>query len=145
MPATLSDIRTTMQTQASGASGGGFTLNAARVVLGYKDVSPNNSEFLASLAGAGSATAGPFLIIKPGDLADFDLVDQTAIYEIPCDLWLGITRETDDTFVNIETFLEAIKTLWKGRNMAWRLERPLDLKKTPIPVHYELLISTPGC
>lgn len=140
----LSDIRARLKTNAEGVTGGGYTLNAARVVLGYDDFA-NNAEFLAALSGAGSATAGPYMVIKPGDLTDWDIQGQRGTYEIPVDLYLGIVRGTDDTFANVETFLNAIKAAWTGNAVTWALERPLDLKKDPVPVHYEMTVQAMGC
>lgn len=144
MAATLWDLRSGMRTQAAGISGGGYTLNTSRTVLGYDDFA-NNADFFASLAGTGSATAGPFLIIKPGDLTDWDFQAQRGTYEIPCDLWLGITRETDDTFQNVEGLLNSLKVAWEDKGITWSLDRPLDLNKNPIPVHYVVTVTTPGC
>ena len=144
MAADLWDVRTQMKTQAEGITGGGFTLHADRTVLGYDDLTAT-TDFWAALSGTGSATAGPFLLIRPGDIADWDHVTQHATFEIPCDLWLAITRETDNTFQNPEALLTALKVVWAGKSMTARLERPLDLKKSPIPVHYEILVTAPGC
>lgn len=136
------ELRQRLKTAAEGANSGGgsptFTLAADRVVLGYDDLSPDNTFFASIL------TAGPYLLLGAGNLESRDLSTGTARYRIAARLWLGIARETDNTFVDVEKLLAALKTAWADYGLSWR-RRPIDVKKTPALVIYDLEILALGC
>ena len=137
---TLWEMRTNLQALAGTGAviGGGYTLTAARVVLGYDDLALNNT-FLASLQ-----TDGPYLLIGAGELTEYVAPRRIANYSVPCDLWIGIARETDNDFLNVEKLLDAIKVAWAGYDQSW-LRSPLDVNKNPVPVHYRYVASRIGC
>ena len=71
-------------------------------------------------------------------------VNRKARYQVPCDLWVGAARETDQDFVQIEKLLDALKVAWARFNLSWT-PSPLELHKNPIPVHYEIIVTALGC
>ena len=120
-------------------TGGGFTLTAARTVLGYDDLALNNT-FLASLV-----TDGPYLSIRRAILSGYSPAEvAVGRYIVPCDLWIGFARETDNTLVNIETFVEAIKTEWAGFWLDWEYDQ-LDIKNSVAICHYVITAQTLAC
>lgn len=141
MAATSHAFRTRLQALAGTGSvaGGGFTLTAARCVLGYDDLALNNT-FLASLV-----TDGPYMSIRRAILVGYNPAEPAAgRYVVPVDVWIGAARETDNTLVNIETFIEAIKTEWAGYWMDWEYD-PIDDKNSVMIVHYVITAQTLAC
>lgn len=138
----LTTVRPQLKTQASGVTGGGYTMNAARILLGYDDIPPS-TELIQSFAGTGSSSTGPYMIICAGSF-DFDSTSQKASLRIPVLLYLGITQTADNTFVNVETFVAAIKNAWSGKDQSWK-PRPIDARKVPAVVCYECQVRTLGC
>ena len=141
MAATSHAFRTQLQALAGTGSitGGGFTLTSARCVLGYDDLALNNT-FLASLV-----TDGPYLSIRRAILSGYNPAESAlGRYIVPCDIWIGAARETDNTLVNIETFVEAIKTAWNIYWLDWEYD-PIDDKANPLICHYVITASTLAC
>lgn len=139
MGAELWEIRTRLQTDAENATdGASLTLTSSKITLGYDNM-PQTNTFLSTLS-----TDGPFLVIKRGDLEEFDAETQSAIYKIPCDLYVGVARETDNTFVQIEKLLASLKTKWKAHGLTWS-QSPLDTLKNPMVAHYALGVTAKGC
>ena len=141
MGATSYEFRTSLQALAgTGAvAGGGFTLAAARCVLGHDALALNNT------MRASMVSDGPYLSIRRARLEGFDPSEAASgRYVVPCDLWIGIARETDNTFINIETFIEAIKTAWARYWLDWDYD-PVDVGANPAIVHYVLTAQTIAC
>lgn len=130
MGALAYDIRQALQTAAQGVTGGGYTLTSARVILGYDDLALNNT-YRASLA-----TDGPLMAIRRARLLGNDPTKPAhASYQVPVDLWIGVARATDQTFVNEETLVEAVKTAWARYWIEWDYD-PLDVSANPAVAHY---------
>ena len=145
--AQLSDIRTAIATAIAGATGGGYTLNAARVKLGYVP-GLQTVEFLTSLAGAGSSSSGPYAVVRSGNMTSAQLQLKLPEYTIPIDLYMGITLNTADTFVNIETFVNSIKLAIKAggnvQDISYEYNQK-DLRNDAATIHYEFIVSVTGC
>lgn len=138
MAVTSHAFRTNLRSLAGTGSiaGGGFTLSSARCVMGYDDLALNNT-FRATLL-----TDGPYLSIRRATLSGYNPgVPTDGRYIVPCDLWIAAARGTDDTMVNIETFVEAIKTAWARYWLEWDYD-PIDDKADPMIIHYVITAST---
>lgn len=140
--ADIATIRFNLRADAVGSdsqdAGPTYTLVDARCVLGYVSRDTKNG-FLRDLL-----TDGPYLLIGPGGRVDQDIQSHVSAFDIPCDLWLGIDRETNDQFRIIEGLLEDLSTNWFPHIVRW--ERPnLDTNKDPVIVHYKLSVSVISC
>lgn len=145
--AQLSDIRTAIATAISGATGGGYTLNAARVKKGFVP-GLQTSEFLTALLGAGSSSAGPYAVVRSGNMTSAELQLKLPDYTIPVDLYMAIPLNTADDFVNIETFVNAIKLAIKGAGNVQDISyeyNEKDLRNLAMTIHYEFLVFVTGC
>ncbi len=148
MAANLGTIRAAIKAAANGKTGGGYTLHANRVKLGY-DPQTNDEDFFSSCAGTGSSTAGPFFNVKQGKITGRDDVSLQKKYQIQCYLWISpANRETDNDFTNEEALVEAIYdacTDIAGVTDLQVDEPEIDTKKNPILVHYVFTFTAESC
>jgi len=131
-----------MKTDAAGVDSGGgsptYTLAAGRIVLGYKVLDVDN-KFLEELN-----TDGPYLQIRRGILTGRDKQSTIGTYTVPCSVWIGIDKETDDTFETIEKLLSALVDAWPGHDVSWA-EPDIDTGKNPTVVRYDLDVTVIAC
>ena len=139
MASELYAIRTALKSGANGLVAGGFTLTAARTVLGYDELAANNT-FLGDLI-----TDGPYLLIGDGELVGRSALDRTALYRVNCHLYFGIARDADNDFTNILTFLAALKNqaTWLETDLSWSRAK-IAVLKAPAIVHYEITAEVRG-
>ena len=134
----LYDTRNGLKTQATNATSGSLVLVAGRIKLGYHELE-EDSTFLKTLAAD-----GPFLLIRAGGVKSVDTQSGIRTVEIPCDLWIGIQRNSDETFQLIEGLLEKIIDAWNlsPHSADVTFDPPeIDDKKAVMPVHYRLSVE----
>lgn len=102
----IGKTRLRLKALAEGVGGGGLTLNAARVKLGY-DRTAESADFFAELAAA-----GPYLIIGTGTL-DFPTQPAFGPVRVPALLYIGFDRDADDDFTAVDDLLEALRDAWR--------------------------------
>ena len=134
----ISDYRTSLKTDATDLSAGGYTLPATRIKLGYL---PRTSaeDFLGDVQAD-----GPFLLIGPGGREGLSIQSPHARYSIACKLWIGIPRDTADELKNIDDFLSALKAAWAGATVSWEIPKFYH-KQRPAVLLYRITADTVGC
>lgn len=138
MGATLSEIRERIKTALTGVTGGGYTLNADRIVLG-RDVMAEANTFLSGLAAG-----GPYLSIRPGAKTGEDRVSQSdKTYSIPARLYIGIPKGTDYDFTDAEDLLSAMDAALDDV-LTWDVPT-VDIQQDVAVVTYELTFEAEGC
>lgn len=139
----LPTIRAAVKTLAADATdGASLTLLTARIVLGI-DMHANANTFLATLS-----SSGPYMIVQPGALVDDpESLGGGRMYEVPCSLYVGYARETDQTFTAAETLLEDIRAqLRDGGFSAVEWEQPeVNHKREPGYAMWRLRVRRRGC
>ncbi len=110
MPTSLiGKTRTRLKTLAQDLSGGGLTLSAARVRLGYARML-ESAEFFAQLQ-----SAGPYLSIGTATL-DFNTQTAFGPAAVRALLYVGFDRESSQEFTNIDDLLENLRAAWSAPN-----------------------------
>jgi hypothetical protein len=145
MALTLSDIRNALQNK-SPITSGSLTLSLARTVLGYDQLA-NTNTFLSTLA-----SDGPFMLIGGGSLigqvGDNLSGGNGSRYRVRAELWIGITRSSDNTLRDIETFVKAITDAWYTyvpvENITFD-EPVISTERNPAIVKYTITAEVTGC
>lgn len=127
---------------------GALTLSAANVIVGYDD-----RDATAEIV-AGVGTSNALLYIKPGKVTGIDSQTRLREWTVPCELYFGITRETDNQMTDGEGLLEKIFDRWDnaanftGRGIPEDIttdEPEVDVKQSPAFVHYHIELKTTAC
>lgn len=146
MPATslIGKTRLKLQALAEGVSGGGLTLDAERVKLGY-DRALESPDFFGELL-----SDGPFLIVGTARL-DYDAQTAFGPAEVRAILYVGFDRNSAQDFTPVDDFLEALREAWNAADSygegeaapvrigweAWRTEAKSDPGIIVVPLKIE--------
>jgi len=149
----LSGIRSALKTSLEGVTGGGWTCNASRVKLGYVPTlylaSPDFLRSLKMNADPDPTKCGPYITIASGSMQSYlNLNGKRPLYTIPINLYLGIDLNSDNDFVNIETFTQAVAAAIKAAGQIDDVSYELndkDLRNDPATVLYEFKVNAFGC
>jgi hypothetical protein len=144
----IANIRAAMKSSTDGLVVGSYTLAAARNILGYNRL-PDDSEMLDELV-----TDGPYVVILPGSKLEDILGDPLQYpqkkYQVKSVVWIGIDKETNDDFEDIENFIEGIAATYRigggiVTNTSWQYrESNVTATGSAIAV-YELHTTIVGC
>lgn len=143
MAGSIYEIRAALKASVDGLEGGGYTLAAARVKLGYK-VLDKNADMIRQLLAE-----GPYMLIRTGIKTAHEQIgtSRRSTYEIPIDLWVGIDRNADDDMTNLETLLEGIDAAWVQQvtSITWDVD-VFDTRQNSAMVHYSMVVEVQaGC
>ncbi|MCZ7646927.1 MAG: hypothetical protein M5U26_16835 [Planctomycetota bacterium] len=109
MPATslIGKTRERLKALAEGVSGGGLTLEASRVRLGYDRMLETGSFFASLLED------GPYLSVGSASL-EYASQAEYGPAEVRALLYAGFARGADDDFTAVDDLLEALRVAWNA-------------------------------
>jgi len=137
MSAYLYELRARLVTLATGVTGGSMTIVAGRIKSGYTPLGDTDT-LLDSLK-----TAGPLLVLCPGDLEEYDAREGHGRFIIPAHLYIGIDQNAADALTNAETLAEALRVAWASQNQRWTVE--VFARRNPAVIHYSWQVRALGC
>lgn len=136
-------IRLALKTSATDSTdGGSLTLTAARIKLGL-DMHANSNTHLATLA-----SGGPYMVIHPCALEDDPESESGGrMYRVPCSLYVGYDRESDQTFTDAEGLLEDIRENLRAdgaSSVQWD-EPEFNHEREPGYARWRITVRRRGC
>ena len=130
--------RSTLRTTATGVTAGSLNTTSNRCGLGYKATAPD----LDTLA-----SDGPYMNVGAGGRPERDIINLKSTWRIPVDLWIGLTRSSDQTMANPESYVCALADAWEALGhvtVTWDVPE-INADKNPLILHYQFEVSVLSC